>query len=135
VLSLGRHAAKVVLVTALLAVMALPAVAAPPPGTDLSSSNHAWFERQHSVRGSLCCAESDGHVLPPDDWRTTGAAYEVRINGHWFELKKFDKLTWLLSSRSQVERIDGGMKIRAFVEKHGKPKCDAMFAVLTARKK
>lgn len=69
---------------ALLAVMALPAVAAPPPGTDLSSSNHAWFERQHSVRGSLCCAESDGHVLPSDDWRTTGVAYDVaRLVDKW----------------------------------------------------
>lgn len=85
-MSTKRAAGKGVLVAALLALMAMPAVAAPPPGTDLSSPEHAWFERQHNIRGMLCCSEADGHILDADDWRSNGAAYEVRINGQWITI-------------------------------------------------
>lgn len=67
-------------------VIAIPALAAPPPGTDLSSDTHRWFERQRSVQGKWCCNVSDGHVLDDDDWRAAGASYEVRVNGTWYPI-------------------------------------------------
>ncbi len=59
-------------------------VAAPPPGTDLTSPTHAWFEQQHNVKGQLCCDVSDGHMLDEKDVRMKGGIYEVRIEGVWF---------------------------------------------------
>lgn len=51
------------------------------------------------------------------------------------ELKQFDRLTQKLHSRDQLTRIDGRLKVDAFVREHGKEKCDAMFAVLKRRDK
>jgi len=48
-------------------------------------------------------------------------------------LKRFDLLTNKLSSPDQLERISARMKIKEFVETHGKPICDEMFAVLKKR--
>ena len=68
----------------LIALFPVMALAAPPPETDLNSSLHWWFERQHSIHGAWCCDLSDGHLLDDQDWRAVGAGYEVRIAGVWF---------------------------------------------------
>jgi hypothetical protein len=47
---------------------------------------HAWFERQHSVRGSWCCDEADGFIVSDDDWRMDGERYSVRIGGQWLSI-------------------------------------------------
>ena len=44
------------------------------------------------------------------------------------EMKEFDRLSWQSCSRDQVERIKGRLDLKAFVIKHGKEKCDAMWA-------
>lgn len=58
---------------ALVAVSLLlttPALAHPPPGTDLSSSEHAWWECFHPLNGKHnCCSEADGFALSPDNVR------------------------------------------------------------------
>lgn len=48
------------------------------------------------------------------------------------ELKEFDRLIDMTSSRDQVQRISGRMDMRKFVDKHGKEKCDAIWAHLEA---
>ena len=68
-----------ILVLALLLAVVGVAAADPPPGTDLSSSTHAWFERQHSAAGAWCCDVADGHLLDDKGWRMGPAGYEVRI--------------------------------------------------------
>jgi hypothetical protein len=70
----------------ILAFLSLPASAAPPPGTDMSSPVAQWFARQHNVRGGWCCDLGDGHILEPDDWRSDGKHYEVRIHGRWITI-------------------------------------------------
>lgn len=69
----------------MVAVWALlrSARAAAPPGTDLMSPVHLWFEKQHSVSGAWCCDISDGHVVEEDDWRSNNGLYEVRIDNTW----------------------------------------------------
>jgi hypothetical protein len=64
-----------------------PAMAAPPPGTDLSSSEHLWWECQRTpgARGN-CCAEADGHNLNDGEWRQSGSGYQVRVGGYWFDV-------------------------------------------------
>lgn len=57
--------------------------AAPPPGVLIDPSLHAWFERQHNLRGGWCCNEADGHILEDDEWRTAGDHYEVLIGKKW----------------------------------------------------
>ncbi len=49
------------------------------------------------------------------------------------EMAQFDRITWALSSRAQMQRLDGQFRIKAFIEKHGREKCDAMFAALKER--
>lgn len=49
------------------------------------------------------------------------------------ELRQFARLTLKLSSRNQLHRIEARMELPKFIEKHGKEKCDAMFAVLNRR--
>lgn len=48
------------------------------------------------------------------------------------EIVEFDDLVNGQSSRDQVKRIDARMGMKAFIAKHGKTKCDAMFAHLEA---
>lgn len=49
-------------------------------------------------------------------------------------LRKFDRLTAKLSSPRQMDRIDARVvEVPAFVEKHGKDVCDAMFEELQRR--
>lgn len=50
-------------------------------------------------------------------------------------LKQFDKLTWAMSDRNQVTRITARLAIGPFIEKHGKAKCELMFAELKRREK
>lgn len=47
------------------------------------------------------------------------------------EMREFENLVDGASSRHQLERIHSRMHMPAFIEKHGREKCDAMFAVLT----
>lgn len=75
-----------------LLVMVVPLVvarqtpAAPPPGVDLNSSIHIWFEHQHSVSGSWCCDVADGHILGASEWRVSGTHYEVLIDQIWYRV-------------------------------------------------
>lgn len=46
------------------------------------------------------------------------------------EMRTFDRITSLLSSRDQMDLISGRMKLKTFIAEHGKEKCDAMFEVL-----
>jgi hypothetical protein len=77
------YAASPLVAAALLLAMAIGAIAAPPPGADLTSPRHAWFERQHSVGGMWCCKISDGYLLSDSEWRWGAAGYDVRIEGAW----------------------------------------------------
>jgi hypothetical protein len=49
------------------------------------------------------------------------------------ELRKFDKLTMLCSSRSQMDRIRGRLEIKKFTNEHGEAKCYVMFEELQRR--
>ncbi len=71
-------------------MVAFSVLAAPPPGTDLNSPEHAWWGCQMQPdTGVTCCNVADGHVLKDEDWRLvpagkgTDAHYEVRIVGVW----------------------------------------------------
>lgn len=48
------------------------------------------------------------------------------------EITEFDKLVDSVSSRDQLTRINARIDMDAFIAKHGKGKCDAMFAHLEA---
>ena len=54
---------------------------------------------------------------------------------HWTpaELDTFNRLVRLTGSLRQMDRINGRIDMKNFVTKHGKEKCDAMFAELQAR--
>lgn len=50
------------------------------------------------------------------------------------ELRQFDKLTTMLSSQRQMDRIHARVSaVPAFVKKHGETKCKAMFEELKRR--
>lgn len=49
------------------------------------------------------------------------------------ELKEFDRLTKMLHNSGQMVRIRGRILVQEFLKKHGKAKCNAMFAVLVER--
>lgn len=51
------------------------------------------------------------------------------------DLLEFDHASMDSSSRDQVRRIDGRLKISALVRQHGAEKCDAMFAEILRREK
>jgi hypothetical protein len=64
------------------------ACAAPPPGTDLNSALHKWFDSQVVPQGDMraglsCCRESDGHIIEEDDWRISDGHYEIHIGDDW----------------------------------------------------
>lgn len=48
------------------------------------------------------------------------------------EYEQFCHLSSKSASRDQVTRINGRLKLREFIQQHGKAKCDAMWAKLTA---
>lgn len=60
--------------------------AAPPPGTDMTSAEHRWWEchRQSKPPHQACCSIQDGHVLGDSDWRSGENGYEVRIGSVWW---------------------------------------------------
>lgn len=49
------------------------------------------------------------------------------------ELLEFERLVDLAGSRNQMDRITSRVEMPAFIEKHGKPKCDSMWAHLKDR--
>jgi hypothetical protein len=49
------------------------------------------------------------------------------------ELAEFDRLVDKVSSRNQIQRIESRFEMPKFIEKHGKEKCDAMWAHLQER--
>ena len=51
------------------------------------------------------------------------------------ELQEFDRLVNEVSSIRQLERINARLNMPKFIEKHGKEKCDAMFAHLESKRK
>ena len=51
------------------------------------------------------------------------------------ELRKFDALTMLCSSRYQMERIHGRLETEKFIKEHGEEKCRLMFKELKRRDK
>ena len=69
-------------------LVAASAHATPPPGTDLSSPEHAWWECHHDpTDGKLCCSVSDGHVLKDDDWKIgPDGHYKIRVETRWFDV-------------------------------------------------
>ena len=77
----------------MVALLPAIALAKAPPGVDLTSPLHEWFEKQHSVTGRSCCGEADGHILADDEWRARGAdGYEVLIDGQWYPTTASDLL-------------------------------------------
>jgi hypothetical protein len=72
-----------IMIAALLVGWAVAVHAKPPPGADLNSPTHAWFEAQRTRQGYSCCSIADGHVLEEDDIRETANGWEVRIDGTW----------------------------------------------------
>jgi hypothetical protein len=51
------------------------------------------------------------------------------------DLATFNRLCEGTASPDQVTRITSRITLRKFVEQHGKPKCDAMYAELGQRQK
>lgn len=47
------------------------------------------------------------------------------------ELSEFDLLLTMTESQNQLTRIEGRGRLKKFIEKHSKEKCDVMFAKLT----
>lgn len=76
---------KLVVCAILLILMVWAAFAAPPPGTDLDSPRHLWWEcHKQPVNGISCCSEADGHSLKDTEWGSDGNHYQVRVEGEWF---------------------------------------------------
>lgn len=59
-----------------LALLSLPATAAPPPGTDPDSETSQWYRNLKSPQGSSCCSVADCRHLPI---RIVKDGYEVRV--------------------------------------------------------
>jgi hypothetical protein len=78
--------------TAAILLLATPAIAKPPPGTDLKSAEHMWWEcHVQPVTKVVCCRESDGHVLNDDEWRAIERPdgtrhYQVRVDHRWYDV-------------------------------------------------
>ena len=73
-----------------LSAFAIPAIARPPPGENLSSEAHRWWECINR-NGLSCCAQRDGHALDDAHWRQTlrpdgTVVYEVLVEGVWFDV-------------------------------------------------
>lgn len=76
---------KLVACTLALLLAASVAFGEPPPGTDLGSRTHAWWEcHKQPVNGISCCSEADGHSLKDTDWGSDGNHYKIRVEGVWF---------------------------------------------------
>lgn len=51
------------------------------------------------------------------------------------EFEEFNLLTYKTGSRDRVARIEGRIAMKKFIDKHGKEKCDAMWAEIQKREK
>jgi hypothetical protein len=51
------------------------------------------------------------------------------------ELAEFDRLVEMASSQRQMERLHARLNMPKFIAKHGKEKCDAMWAHLEGERK
>ena len=73
-------------------LLAAPAIARPPPGANLHSPEHAWWEcHLQPVTKQICCEDADGHALGDNEWRTAQKSdatwvYQVRVGQKWFEV-------------------------------------------------
>jgi hypothetical protein len=72
-------------------LLTMSAFAVPPPGTDLRSAEHAWWECHLQPASKIgCCHEADGRVLSDDEWRTRegdgGTMYQVHVGAKWFDV-------------------------------------------------
>lgn len=70
----------------LVLLLPLTAVAHPPPGINLNSQEHEWWECQTRPGNPQqpCCSLADGHVLGDSQWKASKDHYEVNLEGHWF---------------------------------------------------
>jgi hypothetical protein len=75
-----------------LALLTTRALAAPPPGVDLGSAEHRWWEC-HVQPGTAisCCRASDGHVLNDSEWRVIeksdgSRAYQIHVATKWYDV-------------------------------------------------
>lgn len=57
--------------------------AAPPPGTDLTSPEHIWFEGAHTPSCISCCGTSDGHAVLARRDADAPAGWDVMLDGEW----------------------------------------------------
>jgi len=79
-------------ITAAILLLTAPALARPPPGTDMQSAAHLWWEcHVQPVNKKVCCRESDGHVLGDHEWRAVERAdgarvYQVRVHFKWYDV-------------------------------------------------
>lgn len=48
------------------------------------------------------------------------------------EFSQFERLSRQVASRDPVARLNGRISLKTFIETHGKPKCDAMWARICA---
>ena len=72
-----------------LLLAALPVITAkadPPGNIDIDPALHAWFERQHNLRGGWCCNLGDGHIIEDTEWKTSESGYQVLIAGKWYKV-------------------------------------------------
>lgn len=73
-------------------LLTTPAMARPPPGVDVKSAEHAWWECHHQpVTKKICCWASDGHALGDNKWRAVEKAdgtqvYQVHVGLRWYDV-------------------------------------------------
>lgn len=68
---------------AVLLLCTASAYANPPPGSNPSPEEKAWWQCQYQIGGASCCGIGDGHLLNDDEWRSSGTGYQVLIEGDW----------------------------------------------------
>ena len=68
-------------------MICIPALAKPPPGTDMDSPIARWFANQYNTVGGSCCGLGDGHVIEEEDVRVAGDHFEVQIDGDWYPVR------------------------------------------------
>ena len=91
---------------AALLLVAVSAHASPPPGTDLSSPEHAWWECHHDpADGKVCCNVADGHVLKDDDWKIgPDGHYKIRVETSWFDVPQSKVSRFTASCRDRCTK-------------------------------
>ena len=84
----------------------------------LTSWNETYIFVRFSGPGGEACHPNDCDFSHPDDQYTTA------------ELNQFRRLVRMAESPNQINRIAARVQQPEFIERHGKSKCDAMYAVL-----